>query len=119
MKKERKEKNKKGLELAISTIVLFALGIMVLIGLVLMFTGQAKNFMEYINIFSSESNVDAMLSRCVSFADSGPVQEYSFCCEEREITFADGKKESLTCKQFSESSISAGKIKNMTCDIKC
>jgi len=105
----KKYKGKKGFELAISTIVLLVLGIVVLIALILIFTGQMKNFFEFIGVYSPNSNIDIIKTACNSFVQTE--QQNAFCCEKQDVVFDSGK-ESLTCAEL------AGKIdgiENMSC----
>ena len=75
-------KNKRGFELAISTLILIIIGIVVLIALTLAFTGQFQYFLNTIKGYSG-SDMDNLNKMCQSQCGLG--NGYSFCCEEKEL----------------------------------
>ena len=81
--------NKRGFQLAISTIILLILGILVLISLILIVTGQFEAFLDVIRNYGG-SDIDNLNKLCQSQCDLK--QEYDFCCGEKVI-----KKEEITC----------------------
>jgi hypothetical protein len=92
-----KEKNKRGFEIAISTIVLLILGLVVLIVLILLFTGQAQRFLNYLS--GSASDVDDAVSICNS--QTFETQSYAYCCEKKKVQI-QGEKLELSCMELSE-----------------
>ena len=74
--------NKKGFELAISTIILMVLGMLILIGLALLLTGQFKDFQEKIKGYSG-SDLDEVNGVCEYQCVAG--HKESFCCEEKKL----------------------------------
>ena len=83
--------NKRGLELAINTIVIFILAIVLLIALIFFFTSSSTGFIDKIQSFVSYSNVDEVVDACgllINFEHS-----YKFCCEKKNVKYyEDGKK---------------------------
>ena len=82
-------KNKRGLQLAISTIILLIIGILILIALVLVFTGTWQKFQDAIRGYSG-SEIDNLNKLCQAQCDLG--NKHSFCCEEKLL---EGQK--ITC----------------------
>ncbi len=83
-------KNKKGVELAISTIILLILGILVLIGLVSILVMGWGNFKMYMGaILGSDTAQAQKLCKIQCSLDNN----YDYCCEEKAV-----KKETYTCK---------------------
>jgi len=87
-------KNKKGIELAISTIILLVIGIFVLVGLILLVSGQWRNFMDTIKQFWIS---DVELTRKACELACSTSRAYDFCCIERKATFNE-IKENITCQ---------------------
>ena len=83
-------KNKRGLELAINTAVILILAIILLVFLVLFFTGASENFLVKIKSYFSYSNVDEIIETCNFFADTNSM--YSFCCEKRNVKYYNNEK---------------------------
>ncbi len=81
---------KRGLQLAISTIVLLILGLLILIAFVLLLTGQFENFINTIRGYSG-SDIDNLSKLCQTQCDLD--NKYSFCCEEKRLG-----KEEITCQ---------------------
>lgn len=104
------KQDKRGFELAISTLIILVLGILVLIALSLAFTGGFDRFMDTITGYQA-SGVDFAVSQCDNACSAG--QEFTFCCTEREVDFTgDGEKETITCKELIEREL-------VECDIDC
>ena len=82
--------NKRGFEMAISTLVVIVLAIMVLVALALAFTGSFDKFVSYIRGFSG-SDINNQQKLCQSQCDLNSVQD--FCCQEKTIS-----KEKVTCQ---------------------
>ena len=80
--RKQKRGSKKGFEMAISTLVVIILGMMVLIALVLAFTGGWKKFWNTIIGFTGD-DIDNAKKLCQSQCDLD--QKNSFCCEEKLI----------------------------------
>lgn len=99
-------KNKRGFELAISTLVVIILAVLVLIALSLAFTGGFQKFWNIIKGYSG-SEIDAVEKQCQTACDLENAQD--FCCREREVDFGNGK-EKTTCLD---------ERLNIDCDINC
>lgn len=97
-------RDKRGFELAISTLIVIVLAVIVLVALIFAFTGGFQRFWSYVqNLFPSD--VQAVKTACFSACQSN--QEYDFCIRERNVKDI-GK---ITCQH---SAI------NVTCEnIKC
>lgn len=96
-------KNKRGLELAINTAVILILAVILLIFLVLFFTGAAENFLVKIKSYFSYSNVDEIIETCNLFADTNSA--YSYCCEKRNVkyyNFGEKAEELFSCIEISD-----------------
>ena len=75
-------KNKRGMELQISTLILIALGIILLIVIVYLLTDGFKKFKRGIDDVSG-AEIDNLKRICDLQCKSE--SEYSFCCQEREL----------------------------------
>ncbi len=74
--------NKKGFEMAITTLVAIALGVMVLIALALAFTGGFEKFWNMIKGYSP-SDIDAANNLCETQCNLG--NGHDFCCEDKQL----------------------------------
>ncbi|MFH1500328.1 MAG: hypothetical protein ABIE22_00075 [archaeon] len=83
--------NKRGLELAISTLVIIIIAIIVLVSLVLFFTGGWNTFKDYLTQ-TAPSETQAVIAACESACNSG--LDYDFCQRQRSV---DGY-ENITCQ---------------------
>lgn len=83
----KKRMDKKGFELAINTIVLLVLGMMVLLFMILFFTGTAGSFITKIKGYFTYSNVDDVVTGCNILVDSN--QRYSYCCEKKDLKYVE------------------------------
>ncbi len=102
---------KRGLSLAINSVILIALGIAVLLGLILMFVYQEGYFKDFLDS-QGKTNVDIVLQRCDDLVSSG--SEYSYCCEYFEVVFED-REEELRCVDLAEDF----EIDVLECGIDC
>ena len=82
-------KNKKGIELAISTLILIVLGVLILIGLVYAVTRGFDIFQSSTEPFVSTTEVSAVREAC----SLACVQEdkITFCCEKFKVQGSDIK----------------------------
>ncbi len=114
--------NKKGLELAINTIVILVLAIVVLLFLVLFFTEAGKDFFKKVRGYSSEVNVDEVITSCNILADTNSV--YEFCCGKKVVEYytIENKitEENISCNELVNKSYINNKINSLDCEeIKC
>ncbi len=96
--------NKKGFQLAISTLIVIILGLLILIALSLAFTTGFEGFMNRLRGFQG-SEIDNAVNECKTACTMK--NEHDFCCKERIV-----EDEKVTCKDLVEQ----GKIE---CDIDC
>jgi len=94
--------NKRGFELAISTLVIIVLALLVLLALSLAFSSGFKNFWNTIKgYFGSE--IDSLRNVCKN--QCVLENKFSYCCEERKL---DNRE--ITCQDD---------ILDVKCDIDC
>jgi hypothetical protein len=113
--------NKRGFELALSTIVVIILAVMVLLFAVIFFTKGSESFLDAVKGYFSYSNVDSIIERCNIFADSNSVN--GFCCEKIEVKYyIDDEKEKgmFNCRELSGKDFTNSRIKIFDCkEIVC
>ena len=110
-------KNKKGFELIWSTWVIMILAIMLLLFLILLFTGAASGFVDYVKGFYIKTNVDSVVRGCNFLTDSG--SRYDFCCQNKTVKYFKDEKlfeEEYSCYQLINQNFTNGEVKNI---IKC
>jgi len=96
-------KDKKGLEIAIGTLVVIILAVLVLAFLIFGFTMGFGNIRDKLfPFFSSKVNVDDVVRSCELACTSQ--SKYDYCDKLREVTFVDnGEKQSgITCLNLEE-----------------
>lgn len=81
-------KNKKGFELAMSTLVVIILALVILTVLILSFTGGWQKFWGTLQNFFI-SDVESVKKACESACLSG--LEHDFCCRQRTVNLGNGK----------------------------
>ena len=79
--------NKKGFELAISTLILIVIGVIVLVAIAYALTDGFKKFGKSTEPFTDTSQATAVKHACSIACDSS--DKLTFCCKEYEI---DGRK---------------------------
>jgi hypothetical protein len=95
--------NKKGMEMAINTIVILVLAIVVLVFLVLFFTNSSGEFAERIKSYFSYSNVDRIVEQCNLLVDLD--RGYTYCCEVQKVKYYnEGERDEidLSCEGMVE-----------------
>ena len=116
--KTRSFMNKKGLELAINTIVILVLAILVLIFLVLFFTGASNDFITKMKSYFSYSNVDQIVEKCNILADTN--YQYSYCCEKKTVKYFENDKkveDEFTCFELINKNFV--NVKELKCEVEC
>ncbi len=109
--------NKKGVELAVRTLVIIVLSVLILIALIVVFTNQSEFFVDFLNNLVGKTNVDSLVTSCNSLVTQNSVYEY--CCVKRNVKYEqDGemKGKKLTCLELSEKNFTAGRIQELNCD---
>jgi hypothetical protein len=94
--------NKKGMELAFSSIVYIILAILILISLFIFFSGGFQSFKEKINMFISQSNVDNTIQSCNNLALIDA--KYEYCCINKTVKISSKEKYQLTCYNLANKS---------------
>jgi len=115
--KNRFLRDKRGLELAINMIVIFILAIVVLIALVLFFTGSSTNLFDKVKSFYSYSNVDSVVEGCNVLVDSD--SPYSYCCDKRKVNYYNDSEKvegDFSCSEM----VDRFGVKGLSCEgVKC
>lgn len=115
-----KKFSKKGFQLTISTIIVFILGFMLLLFLVLFFTGASGDFLAKTRSYFSYSNVDNVIEGCNILIDTNA--EYAFCCEKKTVKYYfEGKKSEgeFSCSELVGERFIEGRINDRECDLEC
>ena len=113
-------KGKKGMEMAVSTIVIIVLAVLVLVGLLVILNQQTGIFSDFLNNIAGKTNVDSLVTSCNSLVTQQIV--YDYCCVEKEVKYkVEGKikEEKMTCKELAEKSFVAGRIDKLGCGNAC
>ena len=110
-------KNKRGMELAVNTLVIIILGILVLIAILIFWNYQTGIFSDFLKNFGGKSNVDVLVTSCNTIVSQQAV--YEFCCVKRETRYEQDNefvKEQLTCKELRDKNFSGGRIQEFGCE---
>lgn len=107
-------KEKKGLEMAITTVIMIILSISVLTVLIIYFNSQTGFFSRFFKTHSSVSNVDDVISSCNSLVDREAF--YTYCCEAKEVKLVGNSSfEKLTCDDAREKAWASNRIRELSC----
>lgn len=112
--------NKKGFEMAISTIIIIVLAVLLLISLVVILNYQTGIFFDFIKNLGGKTNVDAIVSGCNILASQNSV--YEFCCAKKTVKYEfnkETKKEELTCLELENKTFTGKRIEGIACNITC
>jgi len=105
---------KKGVQLAVSTIVLIILGILVLIGLIFLLATQTSFFSDVLSNFRSENNIDDVVTSCNLLAGSESL--FAYCCEEKIVKLGRGEDDmAATCSDLVDEDFINGRIGILDC----
>ncbi|MFH1359350.1 MAG: hypothetical protein ABIH37_05665, partial [archaeon] len=99
------------------TIVILILAVVLLLFLILFFTGSADPLLGKIKSYFSHSNVDNVIDGCNVLADTNA--QYAFCCEKKTVKYSkDGDKEEgkFSCFELVDKSFINNKIKKLDCE---
>ena len=109
-----KMKDKKGLEMAITTVILIILSISVLTVLVIYFNSQTGFFTRFFKTHTSVTNVDDIVSSCNALVDREGY--YTYCCEIKEIKLQGEEiiRES-TCDDARKEAWTGSRIRELDC----
>jgi len=107
-------RGKRGMEMAITTVIMIVLSISVLTILVIFFNAQTGFLSKWFRAQQTESNVDSIVSFCDNLVTSESI--YAYCCEEKEVVFGEGKQNiKRTCDNISKADWSGGRVREMDC----
>jgi len=117
-------RNDRGLQMAVTTVIMIILSIAVLTILIVFVNSQTGFLYKWFGTYESESNVDTVVSACNSLVAVDAA--YSYCCEEKEIILADSEAVDdegnvvdtsfkRTCDAAQGEYWSAGRIDEMSC----
>jgi hypothetical protein len=105
---------KKGLEMAVTTVILIILSISVLTLLVIFLNSQTGFLARWFKTQTTESNVDAVVSSCNNLVMIESV--YAYCCEKKEVRFEAGVASvRVTCSEASSADWSSNRIQKLDC----
>ena len=76
---------KRGLEMAVTTVIMIILSIAVLTILIVFVNSQTGFLSRWLKGQQGESNVDVGVSACNALVATEAV--YSYCCEEKDVVF--------------------------------
>ena len=107
-------RDKRGMEMAVTTVIMIVLSIAVLTILVVFFNSQTGFLSKWFKTQQTESNVDSIVSVCDNLVTSESV--YAYCCEEKEVVFGlEARNIKITCDDASRAGWSGGRIREMEC----
>lgn len=105
-------KNKMGVEMAVTTVIMIILSIAILTILVIFVNSQTGFLSKYFRTQTTESNVDVVVSACDGLVTTESV--YAYCCEDKEISFGDDRGGvKMTCDEVSRASWSGSRVREM------
>ena len=108
--------NKRGLEMAVGTIIIIVLAIFVLIAVLVIWNQQTGIFSDFLRSVSGKTNIDTLITGCNSLVTQQAVYEY--CCIKKEAKYEqDGeiKKEKLTCDELREKEFTGNRVNELNC----
>jgi hypothetical protein len=94
--------NKKGFEMAISTIIIIILSLVVLIALIMIFTKSTGTFGDKLSALLGTSNIDSVKDSCNLLVNQNSAYEY--CCLNKTIKLGINKKVEMSCNLAREES---------------
>ena len=107
-------RSKKGMELAIGTIVIIILSLLLLVSLIVMLVSSEKNFYDTVKSYFSDSNVDAIVVSCNNAVRTESFYEY--CCVNKDVRLDRSDGFEMTCNLASNESW-GGNIEKLECGI--
>jgi len=109
---------KRGLEMAVTTVIMIVLSIAVLTILIVFLNSQTGFLSKWFKTQSTQSNVDVVVSACDNLVTSESV--YAYCCEKKEVSFGEGEQNiKLTCDEIAKADWSGGRVREMKCSVSC
>ena len=111
-----KKRDKKGIEIAFSTVIVIILAILILTSLLFIFYKTSNKFKDTIDTYFFSSNVDSVIENCNNLALMN--SQYEYCCVEKTIKLSRGDVRVLTCLKASNETFGSS-INKINCDITC
>ncbi len=108
-------RDKKGIEMVWTTVIVAIIALFLLAFLVAFFLSGSSSFVEKVKGYFTYSNVDTVISNC-NLLSAG--QEYAFCCEKKKVKYyLDGKRkeEEFTCSELVDKAFINNKINDLNC----
>ena len=106
-------REKRGMEMAITTVIMIILSISILTVLVIFFNSQSGFLSRVLKSSASESNVDLILNTCLLLSETE--SSYSYCCDRREVIINSKTKEVMACKDMEGKTWSGNKLGEYDC----
>lgn len=113
--------NKKGMELAVGTLIVIILSVFVLIALLIIWNQQTGIFSDFLKNIAGKTNIDSLVTSCNSFVTQQAF--YDYCCVKRDVNYegiVEGKRkiieQELTCKELSGKTFTGGRIEKLNCE---
>ena len=107
-------RDKKGMEMAITTVIMIVLSIAVLTVLVVFFNSQTGFLSKWFKTQSTQSNVDVVVGACDNLVTTEAV--FAYCCEDKEVSFGEGGQNvKMTCDNISRADWAGGRVREMEC----
>ena len=107
--------DKKGLEMAVTTVIMIVLSIAVLTILIVFLNSQTGFLSKWFRTQTTQSNVDAVVGVCDNLVTTEAV--YAYCCETKDVVFGDKNVTRLTCSEIQSKDWSGGRVRYMDCSV--
>jgi len=105
---------KRGMEIAVTTVIMIVLSIAVLTILVVFLNSQTGFLSKWFKTQTTESNVDSVINACDGLVTTESI--YAYCCEKKEVVFGEKKRNiKLSCDNISKQDWSGGRLQEMDC----
>jgi ABC-type lipoprotein release transport system permease subunit len=109
-------KDKRGLEIAFSTIVVIVLAVVVLIFLIVFFNQSTSGFKNRILTLLGSSNIDSIKDSCNTQAIQN--SDFEYCCVNKTVKLSSKQSLQLTCEKATQESWGSS-ITKLNCEGVC
>jgi len=107
-------KDKRGMEMAVTTVIMIVLSIAILTILIVFLNSQTGFLSKWFKTQSTASNVDVVVSACDGLVTSQ--SSYAYCCEKKDVVFGgDVAGARLSCDNISREDWAGGRVREMDC----
>ena len=109
--------DKRGLELAIGTLIIIILAILVLVAILVIWNYQTGIFSDFLRNLQGKTNVDSLVTACNSLVTQNSV--YNYCCVKKDVRYQENEKilkDKLTCQELSEKQFTGDRIEKLNCE---